>query len=68
MQACGQRCRVLVPLKTHHIKSLMHAKCVETPVETGSSRFPLIVLLDSLGPKKANSFQPNPEVKRDYAN
>ncbi|GFU09081.1 hypothetical protein TNCV_1319371 [Trichonephila clavipes] len=35
---------------------------------TGSSRFLLIVLLGSLGPKKANSFQPNPEAKRDYAN
>ncbi|GFX96135.1 hypothetical protein TNCV_2290241 [Trichonephila clavipes] len=27
-----------------------------------------IILLGSLGPKKANSFQPNPEAKRGYAN
>ncbi|GFY27044.1 hypothetical protein TNCV_2066651 [Trichonephila clavipes] len=35
---------------------------------TGSSRFLSIILLGSLGPKKANSFLPNPETKRDYAN
>ncbi|GFT98112.1 hypothetical protein TNCV_789311 [Trichonephila clavipes] len=34
----------------------------------GSSRFLLIILLGSLGPKKqTNSFQPNPEAKRGYA-
>ncbi|GFV03301.1 hypothetical protein TNCV_4018981 [Trichonephila clavipes] len=35
---------------------------------TGSSRFKLKILLGSLGLKKANSFQPNPEAKREDAN
>ncbi|GFS89099.1 hypothetical protein TNCV_1258551 [Trichonephila clavipes] len=39
-----------------------------TKTVTSSSRFLLITLLGSLGPIKENSFQPNPEAKRDYAN
>ncbi|GFY12409.1 hypothetical protein TNCV_1798311 [Trichonephila clavipes] len=35
---------------------------------TGSSRFLLRSPLGFLGPKKANSFQPNPEAKREPAN
>ncbi|GFV59132.1 hypothetical protein TNCV_2338731 [Trichonephila clavipes] len=49
------------------LRSIKRTQAGKSPV-TGSSRFLLIVLLGSLGPKRANSFQPNPEAKRDYAN
>ncbi|GFV44240.1 hypothetical protein TNCV_754481 [Trichonephila clavipes] len=35
---------------------------------TGSSRFQLKTPLEFFGAEKANSFHPNPEAKRDYAN
>ncbi|GFW06583.1 hypothetical protein TNCV_2189161 [Trichonephila clavipes] len=50
-----------------HKSKLFEGTSAPHQTATGSLRFLLIILLGSLGPKKANSFQPNPEAKRDYA-